>query len=628
VLFSRWVHGSNPMAKNNEYHFVSGGAAGVNFWKLEGSTLSKKQGRFSKKYKAAPLLCAANVQGKESKWKVVMGTAGGDLFIYDEREACDAVEGAHKGPVLCVAEGGPDCLFLVSGGRDKVVKVWNQALQPISVFDLTAFSCVDASVGSLDVRPDDASTPGALALLVGTYGGEIIEVLSDETEARNAAGGAGSGGGSGKKSSGDASAVRGGVAADLRNLDLSQASASVLLHSHYRGELWGLAPHPTDPDLVATVGDDSTLRIWSIRRNSMLTSVPLHWPARSVAWHPLGLALAVGFFESVKGGYKSGAAKGGKAKAKPAGGKKTGSKMGGPKPAAKRGAAEAEDDDDGGGDGDDDAAAGGGAGTEHKGAIHLYSFAYQPATAHVDIKKRADGCTSLAWINDLKFSPDGRMLAAGSHDKRLYAYDIPEISSGDVSHDASWESWSTCLDRCKYEFNKHSSAVLHVDFSLDGQYFQSNCQASELLFGAAATGKQETSASKLADYNGQLEDDPELEGRVWATQTCKLGWAVQGIWPPGSDTTDINSVDRSADGKLLATADDFGHVKLFRFPCPLDASKFGVFDGHSSHVTNVRWSLGGGGGDSSGSSSNSSSGYLMSVGGNDKCLFVWSRREE
>ena len=53
----------------------------------------------------------------------------------------------------------------------------------------------------------------------------------------------------------------------------------------------------------------------------------------------------------------------------------------------------------------------------------------------------------------------------------------------------------------------------------------------------------------------------------WATWTCTLGWPVQGIWPAFADGTDINSVDRSRNRKVIATADDFGKVKLYRNPC-------------------------------------------------------------
>jgi hypothetical protein len=89
------------------------------------------------------------------------------------------------------------------------------------------------------------------------------------------------------------------------------------------------------------------------------------------------------------------------------------------------------------------------------------------------------------------------------------------------------------LKKERFIFNKHSSAVLHFDYSRDGLYFQSNCQASELLFGSLVDGRQETSASKLADYNNAIdENDGDLDdlegpaGKVWDTQTCKLGTLI------------------------------------------------------------------------------------------------------
>ena len=79
-----------------------------------------------------------------------------------------------------------------------------------------------------------------------------------------------------------------------------------------------------------------------------------------------------------------------------------------------------------------------------------------------------------------------------------------------------------------------------------------------------------------------------------------------------ADGSDINSVDRSHSETLIATADDFGKVKLFRYPCVTENSKFKEFHGHSSHVTNVRWTK---------------DDHLVSVGGNDKCVFVWAPSE-
>lgn len=51
----------------------------------------------------------------------------------------------------------------------------------------------------------------------------------------------------------------------------------------------------------------------------------------------------------------------------------------------------------------------------------------------------------------------------------------------------------------------------------------------------------------------------------WATWTCVLGFDVMGIWPPDSDGTDVNALDRSPSGRYLASADDLGKVRHSRF---------------------------------------------------------------
>ena len=41
---------------------------------------------------------------------------------------------------------------------------------------------------------------------------------------------------------------------------------------------------------------------------------------------------------------------------------------------------------------------------------------------------------------------------------------------------------------------------------------------------------------------------------------------------------------------MLATADDFGKVKIFRYPVPENGYENVEGRGHSSHVTNVKFS--------------------------------------
>ena len=167
---------------------------------------------------------------------------------------------------MSLAEGGANASFLVSGGKGGELKVWNQALQQISSFSLLPFATSDPTIAAIDVLPTSLDNSRSLSLLVGMYGGEIVEVVSSASSSRDS-----------------------GESGETRNLELTDASARVLLNSHFSGELWGLAPHPVDPDIVATAGDDGTLKIWSIQANRMLYSVKIGHAARSVAWHPSGM---------------------------------------------------------------------------------------------------------------------------------------------------------------------------------------------------------------------------------------------------------------------------------------------------------------------------------------------------
>jgi len=89
-------------------------------------------------------------------------------------------------------------------------------------------------------------------------------------------------------------------------------------------------------------------------------------------------------------------------------------------------------------------------------------------------------------------------------------------------------------------------------------------------------------------------------GTVWADQTCKLGWSVQGIFPSGCDGSHINSVAMTKDQKLLASGDDYGLVCMYNNPL-LEGHDSTKYRGHSEFVTSVKFS--------------SDNKYLVSTGG-------------
>ena len=69
-----------------------------------------------------------------------------------------------------------------------------------------------------------------------------------------------------------------------------------------------------------------------------------------------------------------------------------------------------------------------------------------------------------------------------------------------------------------------------------------------------------------------------LRDENWNTFSTPIGYPVQGIYRKGYDGTDINAVDRShfpmikdkpesrENYHLVATADDYSKVSVFKFP--------------------------------------------------------------
>uniref|UniRef100_A0A8C1S474 EMAP like 6 n=1 Tax=Cyprinus carpio TaxID=7962 RepID=A0A8C1S474_CYPCA len=180
-------------------------------------------------------------------------------------------------------------------------------------------------------------------------------------------------------------------------------------------------------------------------------------------------------------------------------------------------------------------------------------------------------------IHELKFSPDGSYLAVGSNDGFVDIYAVAQ----------RYKKVGEC--------NKSTCFITHLDWSVDSRFLQTNDGAGERFFYRMPTGK--------------FLPKEEAKGIHWMTWTCVLGPEVNGIWPKYSNVNDINSVDANYSSAVLVTGDDFGLVKLLRFPCLKKAAKFKKYIGHSAHVTNVRWSH--------------DLQWVLSTGGADHSVFQW-----
>ena len=152
----------------------------------------------------------------------------------------------------------------------------------------------------------------------------------------------------------------------------------------------------------------------------------------------------------------------------------------------------------------------------------------------------------------MSYSPSGEYLAVGSHDNRVRIYNVENKY------------------RLVGTMKKFSSYIHCLDWDTSGENLRAVCGAYELLY-FGTDGHQQTSGA--SGYKDEL----------WASQTCKFGWYVDGIYPSGCDGTHINGTSRSPDAKLIVTADDWGMVNLFRNPCRM-GGKAKSYRGHSEHV--------------------------------------------
>ncbi|CAN0221803.1 unnamed protein product, partial [Ectocarpus sp. 12 AP-2014] len=80
----------------------------------------------------------------------------------------------------------------------------------------------------------------------------------------------------------------------------------------------------------------------------------------------------------------------------------------------------------------------------------------------------------------------------------------------------------------------------------------------------------------------------------WGTWTLPFGWAARGVWPTaGNDPgTEISCARRSGDSSLLAAGDNFGRLRVFKYPVPLPGSCCSEYRGHCAAVRRACWSAG------------------------------------
>uniref|UniRef100_A0A8C2JSF6 EMAP like 2 n=1 Tax=Cyprinus carpio TaxID=7962 RepID=A0A8C2JSF6_CYPCA len=220
----------HPMEANL---IVTCGKSHINFWTMEGNTLTKRQGLFEKHEKPKYVLCVAFAENGDA----ITGDSSGNIYIWAKggNRISQVVSGAHEGGIfsLCVLKDGT---LVSGGGKDRRVLLWDHDYRKKSEIEVPeAFG----PVRTLAEGKQDELFVGTTrnSVLRGSFSGSLTPIVQGHTD-----------------------------------------------------ELWGLDVHPSTEQFV-TCGQDKQVYLWDTSSHLPLWSKD---PGRAVGFHPSGTVLAVG----------------------------------------------------------------------------------------------------------------------------------------------------------------------------------------------------------------------------------------------------------------------------------------------------------------------------------------------
>jgi len=165
-------------------------------------------------------------------------------------------------------------------------------------------------------------------------------------------------------------------------------------------------------------------------------------------------------------------------------------------------------------------------------------------------------------VLSLAFSPCGRYLACGSRDAVIDVYEL--VVSAGIE-----------LTRCGVA-RGHAAAVVSMDWSSDSALLQSNGSDGSLCFWEMPTCTRCAAAADARNAD-------------WATHTCVVSWATQGVLPrPGVGAAQPAACDRAHARTSVAVGDAHGVVSVYQYPAHTGCIRR-LFGGHCGRVGAVRF---------------------------------------
>eukprot|EP00826_Nyctotherus_ovalis_P040187 TRINITY_DN3928_c0_g1_i1.p1 TRINITY_DN3928_c0_g1~~TRINITY_DN3928_c0_g1_i1.p1 ORF type:complete len:645 (-),score=143.95 TRINITY_DN3928_c0_g1_i1:148-2082(-) len=183
-------------------------------------------------------------------------------------------------------------------------------------------------------------------------------------------------------------------------------------------------------------------------------------------------------------------------------------------------------------------------------------------------------------ITALKYSFDGEKLAVAINDGNIHLFD--------------------CSTEGEYNLigvmGGGEGYIVDMDWSTDGGCMRGMTNQFHVYF-------FDPIGVRLVDISPDWTKSLE-----WVTNSVKLTWSTEGIYPKGCDGEHIRTVTTTNKKDLIVTGDAYNSINLYRNPCR-PGTKSKVLKGHASTIDCIGFSP--------------DDTRMFSVAGKDRCLMQW-----
>jgi len=197
--------------------------------------------------------------------------------------------------------------------------------------------------------------------------------------------------------------------------------------------------------------------------------------------------------------------------------------------------------------------------------------------------------SALEQVAYVRFSPDSKMVGVAHMDGRGYIFSL----------DGERERMQLTMWK---PLTGLSAAPTHIQWNERGTWIKYLTRDYDI---AHYTLDLERRSTKF------VADTPDPDKADWAGDPLIAGWDVQGLYQAGWDGTDLNDASITPDGRFIASGDDFGCVRLHKYPA-VNPKAHHLYHGHSSFVVGIEFLRIPG-----------EANRLITCGGADMAIFQW-----